>query len=78
MKVGKWCKSNAEPYCPITAISNIPNWRKTRDELEDKALVRKHGGRKDTVEITDLGWDVLEEVRPSLIRRRRGQTFELK
>lgn len=76
-KVAKWCKSEAQPYCSVKAISNLPNWKENRSELEKRGLVRKHGGRKDTIEITKLGWDYLNEKHPEITRRRRGETFEL-
>lgn len=72
VKVAKWCKSKGEPYCPITAVSKLSNWKKIRKKLEGYGLVQKHGGRKDTIEITDLGWWHLEEIRPEVTRRRRG------
>lgn len=69
----KWIKSNRQKYCPITAVSNLPNWKKTFKDLRKWHLVRSYKSG-EVIIITEYGWSWLAEKRPEMIGRHRGET----
>jgi hypothetical protein len=42
VKAAKWIKAHREIYCPITAVREIPEYRKLLDELCSMGLVEKY------------------------------------
>ena len=69
----KWIKSNRQKYCPITAVSNLSNWRKILKDLKKWGLVRPYKSG-EVIIITEYGWSWLAEKYPEIMKRHRKKT----